>query len=85
MSQRDYDDLLVYSRAERFPESFHNPEDEVPLQDLRVVLQTLEYDCETWVNEERRLCIQFHGLAEESWASRCVGGELRLTIWNPHA
>jgi len=69
----------------RNPESFHNLEDTLPLRDLQLALQTLGYACETWVNEEGRLCIQFHGLAEQSWGTRCVGGELRLTIWNPHA
>lgn len=70
---------------DRNPQSFHNIEDAVPLRDLQLALQTLGYACETWVNEEGRLCIQFHGIDEQSWGTRCVGGELRLTIWNPHA
>jgi hypothetical protein len=70
---------------DRNPQSFHEIEDTVPLRDLQLALQTLGYACETWVNEEGRLCIQFHGLDEQSWGTRCVGGELRVTIWNPHA
>lgn len=69
----------------RNPESFHNIEDELPLRDLQLALQTLGYDCLTWVSEEGRLCIQFHGLAEDSWASPCVSGELRLNLRSPHA
>jgi len=69
----------------RNPQSFHNLEDAVPLRDLQLALQTLGYSCETWVTEEENLCIQFHGLTEPSWASPCVGGELRLTIRNRHA
>lgn len=69
MSREAFEDILTYSRAERAPserhQSFHNLEDELPLQDLRVALQTLGYDCETWINEEGRLCIQLHGLVLE--------------------
>lgn len=69
----------------RNPQSFHSFEDTIPLRDLQLALQTLGFNCETWVNEEGRLCIQFHGLDEQSAASPCVGGELRLIIRNHHA